>query len=65
MQTAALTVPRVRSTIAWLLRRALRLDEPTYIARIHTRWLRRNETARFYHWKRHNRLAPLVVPQRE
>jgi hypothetical protein len=31
---------------------------PTRLRRTMERWLRRNEEARFYHWKRRNRLPP-------
>ena len=60
----AITAPQIRDGIAMLLRTAYQCDTPTQIAKNKTRRLRRNELARFYHWKRHNRLPPLRFNQR-
>ena len=35
------------------------------VARERTRWLERNESARFYHYKARNQLAPLKISQNE
>jgi hypothetical protein len=59
-----MTVPQVRQTIARLLRNALHVDDHEQIARDATRRLQRNEKARFYHYKKHNCLAPKRIHQR-
>lgn len=59
-----MTVPQIRQTIARLLRNALQLDHHERIARDATRRLQRNERARFYHYKKHNSLAPKRIHQR-
>ena len=59
--TPALTVPQVRSGLAVLLHAACQCHEPERMARERTRRLRRNSQARFYHWKKRNRLAPLRI----
>jgi hypothetical protein len=51
-------VPQARLLIAGVLRRALGCDRDGHIRRTTKRRLRRNEQARFYHWKQRNRLAP-------
>jgi hypothetical protein len=51
--------------IAALLRRALDYDGPARIARNATRRLQRNEQARLYHWKKHNRLPPRRIGKKE
>ena len=50
--------PQVRRAIGQLLHRLVGCDRPARIRRTMERWLRRNEEARFYHWKRRNRLPP-------
>ena len=54
-----MTVPQVRAGLASLLRSACRCDEPERVARDCERWLKRSALARFYHWKKCKRLAPL------
>jgi DDE superfamily endonuclease len=56
--TPALTVRQVRRAIAQVLHRVVGCDRPARVRRTMERWLRRNEEARFYHWKRRNRLPP-------
>ena len=60
----AITVPQIRDGIAMLLRTASPCDTPTLIANNKTRRLRRNELARFYHYKARNHLPPLRINQR-
>jgi hypothetical protein len=59
-----LTVPQVREAIGRMLNRLLGCDRGAYIRRTLRRRLRRNEEARLYHWKRHNRLPPRRFEQR-
>lgn len=54
----ALTVRQVRRAIGQVLHRVVGCDRPARVRRTMERWLRRNEEARFYHWKRRNRLPP-------
>jgi SRSO17 transposase len=63
-RTPALTVPQVRQAIGRMLNRLLGCDRPSHVRRTMRRHLRRNEEARLYHWKRHNRLPPRRVEQR-
>jgi len=53
-----LTVPQVATLIGKQLSRALGSHRAGHSRRTARRWLRRNEEARLYHWKRHNRLPP-------
>jgi hypothetical protein len=62
--TPAMTAPQIRDGLAMLLRAATACNTPTTIARNKTRRLRRNELARFYHYKARNRLPPLRISQR-
>ena len=62
--TPALTVPQVSWCVARLLRQALGCDRPEVIRRTMTRRIKRNESARFYHYKSRKRLAPQRVNQR-
>ena len=62
--TPALTVPQLAGVIAVPLRRRWECDQPEHICRTVTRWLVRNELARFYHWRRRKRLPPNRVDQR-
>ena len=57
--TPAITLPQVRASIADLLQHALGTNIPECIARNATRRLKRNEQARFHHWKSRKRLPPL------
>ncbi len=63
--TPALTVPQVQWCLGRLLRRALGCDRQEWIRRHMDRRLRRNEEARFYHYKKRKLLAPQRVNQRE
>jgi SRSO17 transposase len=54
----ALTVRQVRRAIGQVLHRVAGYDRPARVRRTMERWLRRNEEARFYHWKSRNRLPP-------
>ncbi len=57
-RTPALTVRQVRRAIGQLLHQVAGCDRPARVRRTMGRWLRRNEEARFYHWKKRNRLPP-------
>ena len=59
--TPALTLPQVREGLAIILHEACGCAELERVARERTRRLQRNEMARFYHWKKHNLLAPLKI----
>ena len=59
----AITVPQIREGIAMSLFNICDCTDPERIARDRTRRLARNELARFYHWKKHNLLAPLRIVQ--
>ena len=59
--TPALTLPQVREGLAVILHEASGCAALDRIARERTRRLQRNEMARFYHWKKHNLLAPLRI----
>lgn len=61
--TPAITVPQIREGIAMVLHKFCNCADPMRIARERTRRLERNELARFYHWKKHNLLAPLRIVQ--
>ncbi len=62
--TPALSVPQVRQLIARTLQQQWNLLHPESVANSATRQLRRNETARFYHYKKRKRLPPLRSDQR-
>ncbi len=64
IQTPALTVPQVQTMIAGLLNQPLHCNRPAQIRRTMNRRLKRNEEARLYHWRRHNRLPPRRFEQR-
>jgi hypothetical protein len=57
-------VPQVRLLIAGLLNRLLHCQRPAQLRRNLNRRLQRNEEARLYHWRRHNRLPPRRFNQR-
>ena len=57
-------MPQVRLLIAGILERALGCHRAEHHRRTANRWLRRNEQARFYHWKQRNRLPPRRLEQR-
>jgi SRSO17 transposase len=54
----AITVPQIRAGLSLLIAEARGGYDPERVARAVSRRLRRNELARFYHWKRRNLLAP-------
>ena len=60
----AITVPQLQEGIARLLHAAADCDGPTRVARERTRRLERNQLARLYHWKQHNKLPPLNLEKR-
>jgi SRSO17 transposase len=62
--TPSLTLPQVRSALAEMLHQAFCSSDADRIARSCTRRLRRNEQARYYHWKERKQLAPLRINQR-
>lgn len=62
--TPPLTVPQVRQMIARTLQHEWNRLHPDATAHSVTRQLKRNEDARFYHYKKHNRLPPLRSEQR-
>ena len=63
--TPAMTVPQIQEGIACLVHAAADWDGPTRVARERTRRLERNQLARLYHWKRHNKLPPLNLEKRQ
>lgn len=64
MQTAALTLRQVRLLLASLLEQALGYHRQSQARQRMNRRLRGNEEARFYQWRRHNRLTPQRFNQR-
>jgi serine/threonine protein kinase len=54
----AVKVLKAGMDIGQVLHRLVGCDRPARVRRTMERWLRRNEEARFYHWKRRNRLPP-------
>ena len=63
--TPAMTFPQIRQGIAVILRKAYRCDTMAHLLDACQKRLRRNELARFYHWKQHNRLPPLNLHKRQ
>jgi SRSO17 transposase len=59
--TPAITVPQIREGLAAIFRRAQAGGGIEQIRRERMLRLRRNELARFYHWKQFNLLAPLKI----
>src|SRR5262245_2989932 len=57
--TPAMTFPQIRQGIALILREVFQCGTMSHMLEVRQKRLRRNELARFYHWKRHNLLAPL------
>jgi hypothetical protein len=60
-----MTFNQVRDYIASILRSELECDSPRVVKLRVERRLVRNQMARLYHWKRHNRLAPLNLERRK
>ena len=57
--TPAMTLPQIRQGIAMILREAYQCDTRAHLLDACQKRLRRNELARFYHWKQRNLLPPL------
>src|SRR5215470_506752 len=62
--TPAMTVPQIRQGIAMIVREAFQCGTMSHMVEERQKRLRRNELARFYHWKRRNQLAPLNLHKR-
>src|SRR5712692_4163326 len=62
--TPAMTLPQIRQGIAMILREAFQCGTMSHMLEERQKRLRRNELARFYHWKRLNQLAPLNLHKR-
>ena len=60
----AMTLPQIRQGIAMILREAFQCGTRSHMLEERQKRLRRNELARFYHWKQRNRLAPLNLHKR-
>jgi hypothetical protein len=57
--TPALTLPQLRQLIGGVIDAYLRTNVPASLCRHSTRWLQRNEQARFYQYRSRNILPPL------
>ncbi len=57
--TPALTLPQLRQLIGGVIEVYLRTNVPEALCRRSTRWLQRNEQARFYQYRSRNILPPL------
>jgi hypothetical protein len=57
--TPALTLPQLRQLIGGVIDVYLRTNVPASLCRHSTRWLKRNEQARFYQYRSRNILPPL------
>ena len=62
--TPAITLPQIRQGIAVILREAFQCGTMSQMLAERQTRLRRNELARFYHWKQRQRLAPLNIHKR-
>jgi hypothetical protein len=63
--TPAITFPQIRQGIAMILREAYQCGTMSHMLDERQKRLRRNELARFYHWKKRNLLAPLNLHKRQ
>jgi len=63
--TPAMTLPQIRQDIAMTLREAFLCGTMSHMLEERQKRLRRNELARFYHWKQRNLLAPLNLHKRQ
>jgi SRSO17 transposase len=63
--TPAITVQQIRERIALLLHRACECGTTSRILHACEQRLKRNELARWQHWKRRKRLAPLNINKRQ
>ena len=62
--TPAMTLPQMRAGIALILSLAYQCGTMSRMLHERERRLQRNELARFYSWKEHNRLPPLNLDKR-
>ena len=58
-------LPQIRQGIATILHEAFQCGTMAHMLAVRGKCLRRNELARFYHWKQHDRLAPLNLYKRQ
>jgi len=63
--TPAMTLPQIQAGIAWILYLACQCGTMSRMLHERERRLQRNELARFYYWKQHNRLPPLNLDKRQ
>src|SRR6266704_2883495 len=63
--TPAITLPQIRQGIALILHEAFQCGTMSQRLKECQQRLQRNELARFYHWKKHNLLAPLNLYKRQ
>ncbi len=63
--TPAMTLPQIRQGIAMILHEAYQCDTRAHLLDACQKRLRRNELARFYHWKQRNLLPPLNLHKRQ
>jgi hypothetical protein len=61
----AITLPQIRQGIAVILREAFQGGTMAHMLKERQKRWQRNELARFYPWKQHNRLAPLNLHKRQ
>ena len=59
-----MTFPQIRQGIAVILRETYQCGTMSHMLDERQKRLRRNELARFYHWKQRNLLAPLNLYKR-
>ena len=59
-----MTLPQIRAGIAVILYKVFQCGTTSRMLHEQARRLQRNELARLYHWKQHNRLAPLNLDKR-
>ena len=60
-----MTFPQIRQSIGMILREAFQCGTMSQMLAERQKRLRRNELARFYHWKQCKRLAPLNIHKRQ
>jgi hypothetical protein len=63
--TPAMTLPQIRQSIAMILHEAFQCGTMSHMLKECQMRLQRNELARLYHWKQHNRLPPLNLHKRQ
>ena len=63
--TPAITLPQIRQGIVVIVREAFQCGTMSRMLAERQKRLRRNELARFYHWKQRKRLAPLNIHKRQ